>query len=152
MKLLLSLLAFTMLSHLAKAQSVVNAGGASISGGGVVLEYSIGEVAITTQLSTSFYGTQGLLQPTLKFTGPYCAIIDAPMQTFPNPVTDKFRLVGQYDWITGYHVYAADGRLVMAQPFFNNYIDLSLLPTAVYFVKLFPGCNLKHKVLKVMKQ
>ncbi|MEJ7913687.1 MAG: T9SS type A sorting domain-containing protein, partial [Chitinophagaceae bacterium] len=134
------------------AQLVINAGGSSVAGNAFVLEYSIGEISIRTLTAATDFTTQGLLQPTPKYIGPYCAILSAPMQTFPNPVLDKLRLVGQYDWITSYHIYAVDGMLVRAQPFYNNFLDLTGLPRAIYFVKLFPGCNNTHTVLKVMKQ
>ncbi len=152
MKLLLSYLCLVCCTATLKAQSVINSSGTTLTSNTYNLEYSIGEISITTLTTTASFATQGLLQPKPKYLGPYCAIISAPMQTFPNPVIDKLRLVGQFDWITGYEVYAADGKLVRLLSFFNNYIDLTGLPRAIYFVRLYPGCNKDHKVLKVFKQ
>jgi hypothetical protein len=134
------------------AQSVVNSTGASLNDGSYQFDYSIGEISITTLASSSNYITQGVLQPQVKFLNPQCEIINGPMQTFPNPTRDKFRMVGQFDWITGYHIYAADGKLIRIASFFNNYINLSNLPAATYFIKLYPACDNKFKVLKVVKQ
>ena len=134
------------------AQSVVNTTGASLKDGSYQFDYSIGEISITTLTGSSNFITQGVLQPQVKFLNPQCEIINGPMQTFPNPTRDKFRMVGQYDWITGYHIYAADGKLVRIASFFNNYINLSNLPAATYFIKLYPSCDNKFKVLKVVKQ
>ena len=134
------------------AQSVINSTGASLKDGSYQIEYSIGEISITTLSAGSNFITQGLLQPQVKYLNPQCEIINAPIQTFPNPTRDKFRMVGQFDWITGYHIYAADGKLVRIASFYNNYINLSNLPAATYFIKLYPACDNKFKVLKVVKQ
>ena len=153
MKILFSLICLCgmSLSQLS-AQSVINSTGASLNDASYQFEYSIGEISITTLSVTSNFVTQGLLQPQVKYLNPQCEIINAPLQTFPNPTRDKFRMVGQFDWITGYHIYAADGKLVRVTPFYNNYIDLSNLPAATYFIKLYPACDNKFRVLKVVKQ
>ena len=153
MKILFSLICLCgmSLSQLS-AQSVINSTGASLHDASYQFEYSIGEISITTLSATSNFVTQGLLQPQVKYLNPQCEIINAPLQTFPNPTRDKFRMVGQFDWITGYHIYAADGKLVRVTSFYNNYIDLSNLPAATYFIKLYPACDNKFRVLKVVKQ
>ena len=153
MKILFSFIClFGLFISQSSAQSVINSTGASLSDASYQFEYSIGEISITTLAATSNFITQGLLQPQVKYINPQCEIINAPLQTFPNPTRDKFRMVGQYDWISGYHIYAADGKLVRVASFFNNYIDLSNLPAATYFIKLYPACDNKFKVLKVVKQ
>ena len=153
MKILLSLICICGISpsHLS-AQTVINSTGTSLKDASYQFEYSIGEISITTLSASLNFVTQGLLQPQVKYLNPQCEIINAPLQTFPNPTRDKFRMVGQFDWITGYHIYAADGKLVRVASFFNNYIDLSNLPAATYFIKLYPACDSKFKVLKVVKQ
>ena len=153
MKILLSLIFLCGISlPQLSAQSLINSTGASLNDASYQFEYSIGEISITTLAASSNFITQGLLQPQVKYLNPQCEIINAPIQTFPNPTRDKFRMVGQFDWITGYHIYAADGKLVRVASFFNNYIDLSNLPAATYFIKLYPACDNKFKVLKVVKQ
>lgn len=147
---ILLLLMFT--NFHANSQSVVNSSGTTLQDNNYIFEYSIGEISITTLYSSTNHITQGLLQPYIKYLNPECEIINTQMQTFPNPIKDKFRIVGQYNWITAYHVYASNGQLIRSQPFYNNHIDLSELPNAVYFIKLFPGCNNNHRILKVVKQ
>lgn len=136
----------------ASSQTVVNAGGSTIANASTVLEYSIGEIAITTLTGTNNQATQGLLQPKLKVIDPSCEIINSELLSFENPTRDKVRLVGRYDWISDYQIYAADGKLIAYSRFANNYIELSRLPAAVYFIRLFPGCNGNYKVIKVVKQ
>jgi hypothetical protein len=138
------------------SQTLVSTTSNSIKTDAYQFEYALGEIAITTlsdaAIVKTHYVTQGLLQPIVKFLTPDCKIINDTLQYFPNPATSLVSVVSRYDWITGYHIYAADGKLVRATSFFNNYIDVSNLPAAVYFIKLFPGCNNKYRILKVVKQ
>lgn len=134
------------------SQSVINTTGTTISNHAFTFEYSIGEIAITTHLSQENILTQGLLQPTVKVNNPDCDIVNAALLSFENPTRNKVRIVGRYDWITDYQIYAADGKLVRVAKFQNNYIDIAELPAAVYFIKLYPGCNTGNRVLKVLKQ
>jgi hypothetical protein len=138
------------------SQTLVSTTSNTIRSASYQFEYAVGEIAIITLSDVSIvkthYITQGLLQPVEKYLGPDCKIINDTLQYFPNPTTSLVSVVARYDWITGYHIYAADGKLVRATSFFNNYIDLTNLPAAVYFIKLFPGCNNKYRILKVVKQ
>jgi hypothetical protein len=158
MRKLFSLLSILLtVSVISFGQSVVNTTGATVSSGAYVFEYSIGEIAITTltpgNATDNYAVTQGVLQPEYKVLAKVCDVISAPLITYPNPATSKFRFLGQYDWITNYSVYAADGKLVrLAAPVVNGSIDISTLPDAAYFIKLIPGCGDHFKILKVIKQ
>ena len=135
-----------------KGQTLVNTTGNTIKDNSYYFEYSIGEIGITTIPGSTNNVTQGLLQPNIKKAPPPCDFLDEKVLSFENPTTSIVRIVGRYDWITGYKVYAADGKLVKEGKFTNNVIDLTKFPAAVYFIKLFPGCNNDYKVLKVLKQ
>ncbi|HZH64443.1 MAG TPA: T9SS type A sorting domain-containing protein [Flavisolibacter sp.] len=143
---------FLLCSFICNSQTVVNAAGNTISSANFVFEYSIGEISITTHSSTENTLTQGLLQPNLKVSNPGCTIINSELLSFENPTRDKVRIVGRYDWITDYQIYAADGKLVRIAKFQNNHIDISTLPAAVYFIRLLPGCNGNYRTLKLLKQ
>lgn len=147
------LLFFLLLCTGASAQKLANCTGATINNGIYVLEYAIGEVAIATLSAANNDVTQGLLQPTIKVQQPDCEMINAGIAFFENPTKDKLRLVGIYDWVKSYQIFAADGRLVRSQNFYNNYIDVSGLPAAgIYFIRLMPGCNGKYNIIKFMKR
>ena len=135
-----------------EGQTLVNSTGNTLKDNSYYFEYSIGEICITTLAGSTNNITQGLLQPNIKKVPPPCDFLDEKVVSFENPTTNIVRLVGRYDWITDYKVYAADGKLVKEGKFFNNVIDLTKFPAAVYFIKLFPGCNNDFKVLKVLKQ
>lgn len=135
-----------------KGQTLVNSTGNTISNNSYLIEYSIGEISISTLSNNDKSVTQGLLQPNIKKLPPPCDFLDDKILSFENPTRNIVRIVGQYDWITNYKVFAADGKLVKAGPFYNNVIDLTKYPSAIYFIKLFPGCDGNFKVLKVYKQ
>jgi hypothetical protein len=145
------LIAFTVINQL-HAQTLVNSTGNTLNDHSYYFEYSIGEISITTLAGTSHKVTQGLLQPNIKKVPPPCDFLDENVLSFENPTRNIVRIVGRYDWITDYKVYAADGKLVKQGKFFNNMIDLSKFPAAMYFIKLYPGCDKNYRVLKVLKQ
>jgi hypothetical protein len=134
------------------SQTVVNSTGNTLKDNSYYFEYSVGEISITTLAGSTNNVTQGLLQPNIKKVPPPCDFLDEKVLSFENPTRNLVRLVGRYDWITNYKVYAADGKLVKEGRFYNNVIDLTKFPAAVYFIQLFPGCNNNLKVLKVVKQ
>jgi len=133
-------------------QTVVNSTGNTLKDNSYYFEYSVGEISITTLTGSTNNVTQGLLQPNIKKVPPPCDFLDEKVLSFENPTRNLVRLVGRYDWITNYKVYAADGKLVKEGRFYNNVIDLTKFPAAIYFIKLYPGCNDDYKVLKVVKQ
>jgi hypothetical protein len=145
------LLAFTFINQL-RGQTLVNSTGNTLKDNSYYFEYSIGEISITTLSGSSNNVTQGLLQPNIKKVPPPCDFLDENVLSFENPTRNIVRIVGRYDWITDYKVYAADGKLVKQGKFFNNVIDLTQFPAAIYFIKLFPGCDKNFRVLKVLKQ
>ena len=138
----------------AKAQQLVNTTGKTIGNSSITIEYAVGEISITTLTSTSNtnYVTQGLLQPTVKVVNPACEIVNDTLNYFPNPTQNILSVVARVDWITGYHIYAADGKLVRVAQFISNQINMYNLPGGAYFIKLFPGCDNKYRILKVIKQ
>lgn len=134
------------------SQTLVNTTGSTIRSNDHIIEYSIGEIGIATFTGNGNIVTQGLLQPSVKIIDPACEIINDTVQYFPTPTQNILSVVTRLDWITAYHIYAADGKLVRNAFFINNQIDMSNLPGGVYFIRLLPGCNNNYRVLKVMKQ
>lgn len=145
------LLFLLLLPCLSKAQSLINTTGTTVKTNDFILEYSIGEIGITTLSTSPNFITQGLLQPGLKITEPDCPIINDTLNYFPNPTREILSVVTRRDWITSYRIYAADGKLVRAAFFINNQINMADLASGVYFIKLFPGCNDKYRILKAIK-
>lgn len=144
-----ALFSITIFSY---SQTLVNTTGNTISNNSFVIEYSIGEIAISTLSSTNSDVTQGLLQPSLKVPNPGCGFVNDIIQYFPNPTQNIIRIVGRHDWIKSYNIYQADGKLVAKADYYNNQINISRLASGIYFVVLYPGCDGKFKTLKILKQ
>jgi Secretion system C-terminal sorting domain len=152
-KIVVSFACLFFFNH-AYTQKLVNTTGATITDNKYIIEYSVGEISIATLAASAnnSYTTQGLLQPNIKMINPACEIVNDTVNCFPNPTQNILSVVARYDWITSYRVYAADGKLVRAAPFINNQINLYNLPGGAYFIKLYPGCDDKFRILKVIKQ
>lgn len=151
LRIMLLMLLFSFITR-SYSQTLVNTTGNTIKDNSYFFEYSIGEIGINTLAGNTNNVTQGLLQPNIKRVPPPCIFPDDEVISFENPTRNLVRIAGQYDWITSYKVFTADGKLVKEGPFYNNVIDLSKYPAAIYFIKLYPGCNGKFKTLKVLKQ
>lgn len=142
------------LSCRVNSQSLVNSSGSTITTPDYIVEYSVGEIGITTlqDANSTYYVTQGLLQPILKINNPDCPIINDSLTYFPTPTRNFLSVVPKYNWITSYRIYAADGKLVRVASFISNQINLIDLAAGVYFIKFLPGCNDKYRTIKVIKQ
>jgi hypothetical protein len=149
--LLPTLLYLLLIASPAQSQQVINATGTTITNNSYIIEYSIGELAVTTISAPNNYATQGVLQPNVKVINPSCNIINQAFQFFPNPTYDRLRLVGQYNWIDAYQVFAADGKLIRSEKFYNNEINLTNLATGIYFIRMLPGCDNQYKTIKIYK-
>jgi Secretion system C-terminal sorting domain len=134
-----------------RAQYLTGCSGSTINQNGYNIEYAVGEIAVTTIASPVNTVTQGLLQPNVKALNPECNIINASFQYFPNPTRGRLYLVGRHNWIDSYQVFAADGKLVRSEQFFNNEIKLDNLAAGLYMVRLLPGCDGNYKTLKIVK-
>jgi hypothetical protein len=149
----LLLLICTCCGFAASAQSLINTTGNTVTNGGIVLEYSVGEIAVNTLTSGNSDLTQGLLQPGMKEEAPVaCPAMLGDLVFYPNPTRNRSRIIGTQNWITGYMIYAADGKLVAMTPYFHQSIDLTPFAAGVYFIKFLPDCNGKYKTLKLLKQ
>lgn len=136
----------------AGAQKVVNITGSALTTDVLVVEYSVGEICIATVDNNTNAFTQGLLQPFFKIVTPVCTGVKDRLVPYPNPSKNRVNLWGAYDWITGYQLYAADGKLLQVVNNFKDHIQLAGLPNGVYIARLLPGCNGVYKVLKLTRQ
>ena len=174
-KFTLTLIGFLgiFLPNKSESQTLVNTTGNTISSINNIIEYSVGEISITTLSSPGVsYVTQGLLQPDStngvvepdslagrqivknqpKWIAPDSEILRDALLFFPNPTNNYVTVLSTAEWLQTYQVYALNGKLVRIASFANNNIDMSVLPNGVYFIKIFSKQNNKSKYLKVIKQ
>lgn len=145
-----------------QAQEVLNAAGKTItglSGPGAVaaVEYSIGEIAISTLSIGTGWATQGVLQPALN--PPYVVsstreVFDDlySFKCFPNPVGEFLIVETSYPDFTGVQFLSLDGRVLREAPFNNGQIDCSQLQAGMYFIRLFSKDKPESKTFKLIKQ
>jgi hypothetical protein len=146
-------LLFSLASY---SQSLIGVAGITVSNAEYSFDFSVGEINVPTMENTSngesWVFSSSLLQPTVKMVEPGCEVINDLLDYYPNPTRNMLNLNPKYDWITGYRLYKANGNLVQANALFNNQINMSTLAPGIYFLQLLPGCNSKHRILKVVKQ
>jgi len=73
------------------APSLVSSSGNTFSSGNVIMDFSLGEVVITTHLNSSNILTQGFHQEILKVTT-QVVNIDIKTKVFPNPTTSSLTI------------------------------------------------------------
>ena len=126
----------------AQAQSVMNAAGNTIMLPGMIVEYSVGEVATTTLNLTDGPVTQGLLQPTL--TSPYIVVpaneaFDKQFgfKCYPNPTINFLVVETNYLEFSQIEFVDGTGRIALNINFDYTPIECSNLAAGTYFVRLF---------------
>lgn len=131
---------------------VVNSAGNSLKSGYTIVDYSVGEIMITTLTSGTNRVTQGFLQPTKSqmVTGMASPSDQNKVALFPNPTLGhmSFRISAE---VVQLNVYGIDGvkHLSIEQP--NGEIELSNLNKGVYYVELIGKDNLKLTYSKIIK-
>jgi gliding motility-associated-like protein len=81
----LTVLFSVVVASTVNAQQLINTTGNTISDNTISIEYSVGEIAITTLSSNNSYITQGLLQPIVQIGADPCSMLDlVPTAFTPN--------------------------------------------------------------------
>ncbi len=141
----------------AYSQSNVVSAGGSLSGAGGSASFSIGQLVFNRYTSVSHYVIEGLQQP---FEIQTVAIYDQgpsenfDLSAFPNPTTDYLTLKvtnGKFEDCT-YSIIDVLGNVVLSNKLSGkeHQIDLTLLPTASYFVTVYDKSK-KIKTFKIIK-
>jgi hypothetical protein len=100
-----------------------------------LVEWSLGELAVTTISSANNQLTQGFLQPLLVSVGIENLVEYSPLLIFPNPVTEQLHLKTEQPGIEQVRVYDLAGKLVLERPF-QPILELQMLPAGAYIVTL----------------
>lgn len=143
----------------AQAQAVLNTTGATIIGSALVVEYSVGEVAIATIGNREQNAvTQGLLQPlTTRIPWVVTDTDDAftaqyGFRAYPNPTTESISVETNYTDFDAYQIMDVSGKVIQVQRFDYTAIPVATLSNGMYVVKLFSKDKLLTKSFKVIKQ
>jgi len=143
--------------HGLKAQESINPAGGDATGSGGSMSYSVGQIFTEYQFSgTDGSVSQGVQQPiellTLGLEEDLLLIASA--KVFPNPTADKIQLRLELEDINNlsYQIYDINGKLLQSEKIlqFTTEIQLSQLPTSVYFLKIIRNNNLL-KTFRILK-
>ena len=101
------------------APSLVSSSGNTFSSGNVIMDFSLGEVVITTHLNSSNILTQGFHQEILKVTT-QVVNIDIKTKVFPNPTTSSLTIELDKKISAELLVYDIKGRVVIKDKLKNE--------------------------------
>lgn len=145
-----------LMAHV-QAQNVLNSAGRTITQPGLIVEYSVGEVATLTLSLPNGPVTQGLLQPSLN--SPYIVVPTNEafddkftFKCYPNPVGDFLTVETDYSDFEFVQFTDAQGRTVLDRVFTYSPIECSALPSGTYFARLFSTNKPELKTFKLFKQ
>jgi len=130
--------------------TVVNSSGGVILNSSHSLEWSLGELAVSTLISPTNLLTQGFLQPTTTIVGTEDLFDENRFSAFPNPVSGWLTLQTDIANIKTVQVHDVLGRLVL-QSDFQPLLDVHLLESGTFAVSLFDKQNQLLHCFKISK-
>ncbi len=117
--------------------TVVNSSGGVIINQSHSLEWSLGEVSVTTINSNDNLLSQGFLQPIISGTVPAKDLFDeSKFKAYPNPVSAELIMETDLKEIASVAVFDLAGKLLMKTAF-QTRLDLKHLNRGLYVVALF---------------
>lgn len=137
------------------AQESINTAGGDAAGAGGSMSLSIGQTFVDFQ-SNGNSVSQGVQQPIelLSLGLKDDLILIASAKVFPNPTANKIQLKLELEAIDNlfYHIYDIKGKLLQSKEIleFTTEVQLSQLPTSVYFLKIIRNNNFL-KTFKILK-
>lgn len=125
--------------------SLVTTGGSARSLEGIMISYSVGQIAVGSAQSTSFKVNEGVQQPIQisEMSIEEALRLNAEMKVYPNPTADAVCLyrVDEQESQLAYTLFSADGAEIMRGVLENvsTTISLQSLPAAVYILRITNG-------------
>lgn len=138
--LLLALLFVRTIEAQNLSPTVVNSSGGVIQNSSHSLEWSLGELVVSTLSSPNNLLTEGFLQPNLAIVGTEDLFDESRLAVFPNPVSDWLNLQTDIPDIKTVQVHDVLGRLVL-QSGFQPLLDVQQLERGTFVVSLYDKQN-----------
>ena len=148
--LVLAMLLSRTLSAQTQVPTVLNASGGYIQNNLHSLEWSLGELAVSTLSSTGNLLTQGFLQPNATIVATEDLFDESRLAVFPNPVSDWLNLQTDILDIKMILVHDVLGRLVL-QSSFQPLLNVQQLERGMYIISLFDKQNQLLHSFKINK-
>jgi hypothetical protein len=139
-----------------QAQQVISSAGASATGIGVQLSWTIGEPVIETFTGTTAILTQGFHQSRLTVTAIDPTLYpELDLSVYPNPVSTSLQLLisGERLQNLTYKLYNIEGKSILTKVIENSpeMIRMELFSSGTYLLKVFRDDNTPLKTFKVIK-
>ncbi|MBK8152739.1 MAG: T9SS type A sorting domain-containing protein [Saprospiraceae bacterium] len=145
--IILSLLFFGTIDAQNLLPIVVNSSGGVIRNSSNSLEWSLGEVAVSTITSSKNILTQGFLQPITTMVNTKNLGSEINLTHYPNPVENVLNIDTETQEIQSIKIYDLMGKLVLSSNF-SKAIFLSNLHSGIYNVSLL---NQHHQIITSFK-
>ena len=132
--------------------SVINTNGGQFSNNDFSLEWSIGEVVVTSLQSGSNILTQGFIQPNLPNSVYNIDLNDPNLLVFPNPFTNRINIIdnNNSNHLWNLKLYNSEGKFLLEKTKVN-YVDLEYLSNGLYFIVLNSDVNNFSEIVKISK-
>ncbi|MBK7466376.1 MAG: T9SS type A sorting domain-containing protein [Saprospiraceae bacterium] len=130
-----SLLFFCAIEAQNLSPTVVNSSGGFVKNANHSLEWSLGELAVSTVTNNSNMLTQGFIQPFTIMVGTSDKARDYKIAYFPNPIEDILYLITDHEDILSIQIHDLLGRLIQNSDFSQS-INLQHLKTGIYNISL----------------
>ena len=144
-------------AYWARGQTLVNSAGASISSAAMHVEFSVGEIAVTTiQPNGSSPVTQGLLQPWDKApfvitetSDPFVA--QYGLKCYPNPAAEDLAVLTAYPDFETCQILDLSGQVLQQGRFNYQPVQVRNLPAGYFAIRLISKDQSIAKTLKFIK-
>ncbi len=141
-----------------KERDVVANGGDYSSAPALALSWTVGEVAVATQQSSSLIVTEGFQQADADLVGINASAFPGAITIYPNPVQDQlfFEVMTSSPTQMSGEIYDLNGKLVRrisnfkVNRFHQGEIDFSQLPAGKWLLR-FTSANQSQKTFTVLK-
>lgn len=129
----------------------VNSTGGYVQGSFGSLEYSVGEIATTTEQTNLVIITQGFLQPDDVTTSTAPIHKNYQYSIYPNPTTSGFMIESDDTNIDNISIYNNQGQLLRTLDYTNEAIDISTYSNATYWIRLHNTENQLLQTFQILK-
>lgn len=150
------ILIFLLFSGIAiiNAQTIIAPSGTTYSNGNTIIDFTLGEMIISTYSTNNTGITQGFHQTSVKISAVVDINPDFSILVYPNP-TSEFIYIESSKPTKDYHleIYDTDGRLIIRKEMneLSTSANISQYATAIYFLRILNAHENRVKVYKIIK-
>ncbi len=139
---------------ISEAQTVISSSGKAYSNNYAKIDYTVGEIIISSHSTQTTDITQGFHQPRLKITEVVDLPLDFDIKVFPNPTEQYIQI--EFNKKTknySFEIFDVNQKLIIRQDIHNlkTTIDISQYATAIYFLRILNNHQNRVKVYKIIK-